>query len=79
IRLGDLGTDILDSPEWELSHGNPRGSVLAGPRIGIRRAVRVPWRFFEHPNPHVSRHRRGEPVGRDEVVRLIPLPGAPIE
>lgn len=79
IRLSDLGTDVLTSPEWELAYGEPRGVVFAGPRIGISKAVRASWRFFEHPNPHVSRHRRGEQVGRRELVRLIPPPGTPID
>lgn len=32
----------------------PLAPVTAGPRIGIRRAIHHPWRFFERDNPHVS-------------------------
>ena len=70
ISLDDLGTDLLDSPSWTLEHGEPRDQVLASPRIGISRAVEVPWRFFERSNRHVSRHRRGVAVGRDDIASL---------
>ncbi len=33
--------------------------VLAGPRIGISKAVDLPWRFCLAGNPHVSRPRPG--------------------
>jgi DNA-3-methyladenine glycosylase len=33
--------------------------VLAGPRIGITKAVELPWRFCLASNPHVSRPRPG--------------------
>lgn len=79
VRLADLGTDMIDTPAWQLVHGDVRGEVRASPRIGISRAVHAPWRFFEHPSAWVSRHRTGERVDREDVVRLIPLAGTPIE
>ncbi len=38
--------------------------VVTGPRVGISRAVDLPWRFMERDNPHVSRggtRRRSRP------------------
>ena len=79
IRLSDLGSDLMVSDELALFLGEEQADILAGPRIGISKAVNAPWRFFEHPSPYVSSHRRGEPVSRDEVPLLIPPPGIPIE
>lgn len=79
ILLADLGTDVFDAPEWDLRYGESAGGIFAGPRIGISKAVDSRWRFFEHPSPYVSRHRKGEPVERHELPSLIPSPGTPIE
>lgn len=42
--------------------GPPADTVLADSRIGISRAVDLPWRFLIADNPHVS--RRPSPVAR---------------
>ena len=78
IRLTDIGTDLLTSPEWTLLHGEPTACIHAGPRVGISKAISAPWRFFEHPSRFVSRHRNGEAVERHELQSLIPQPGTPI-
>lgn len=55
-------------------HRAPRGAepgrVIAGPRIGIRRAMALPYRFHLADDPYVSGSRRagrGGPVGRVRV------------
>ncbi|MGD9530707.1 MAG: DNA-3-methyladenine glycosylase [Candidatus Nanopelagicales bacterium] len=37
--------------------GEPPAEVVAGPRVGITRAVDVPWRFSVAGDPHVSSPR----------------------
>lgn len=39
-----------------------RPEIVAGPRIGITKAVERPWRFCAVGNPHVSRPRPAQPV-----------------
>ncbi len=60
IGLGDNGADLSRDPFCLL----PRepgwdGEIVAGPRIGITKAVERPWRFCLAGNPHVSRPRPG--------------------
>jgi DNA-3-methyladenine glycosylase len=40
---------LLEAPEGE------RPQIRVGPRIGITKAVELPWRFCAAENPHVSR------------------------
>jgi DNA-3-methyladenine glycosylase len=79
IRQTDLGTDIMDSDVFSVHAGTPEAEIYAGPRIGISRAVNAPWRFFEHPSPYVSSHRRGHPVPREDLHLLLPPEGMPID
>jgi DNA-3-methyladenine glycosylase len=39
---------------WLGAEMRPAGEIGMSVRIGINRAVRRPWRFFERGNPHVS-------------------------
>jgi DNA-3-methyladenine glycosylase len=79
IRQADLGIDIITSESFSVHAGTPEADILAGPRIGISRAVNAPWRFFEHPSPYVSSHRRGHAVTRADVRLLLPPDGMPID
>ncbi len=76
-----LGTHLSDtlkplgaaSAVW-LCHGNSPDQVMASPRIGISRAVDVPWRFFDGASRCVSKHRRGVAVDSsvlDDIVATL--------
>ncbi len=57
IRLTDDGADLVDGP---LRIVGPREDarpveLVSGPRIGITRAVDLPWRFADASSPDVSR------------------------
>jgi len=46
------GRPFDESLTWTLPQKRP--TVVTGPRIGIRQAVDLPWRFMAEDNPHVS-------------------------
>jgi DNA-3-methyladenine glycosylase len=64
IGLDDHGRDITEDADFWLEGREAEPVVMAGPRVGITRAVDLPWRFFEADSPFVS-HRR---VGRRTLV-----------
>jgi DNA-3-methyladenine glycosylase len=57
IELGENGTSLVDGPVrfgppvW----ARPEVEVAVGPRIGITKAVELPWRFCARGSRHVSR------------------------
>ncbi len=65
IGLGEYGQSLLAGP-LELRRpaaGDPPLAVARSPRIGIRRATGLPYRFFARGSPCVSRGRPGNPRG----------------
>ncbi len=50
------GMDLCADPQFAFHYGEgEKIQVLDSPRIGITRAVDLPWRFYAESNPHVSR------------------------
>lgn len=50
----DHGIDLCADPAHAFHRGRRKLEVEASPRIGITRAVDLPWRFSAAGNPHVS-------------------------
>jgi DNA-3-methyladenine glycosylase len=57
IGLEQNGADLARDPFLLLAPDGPPPEVVTGPRIGITKAVKRPWRFCAAGNPHVSRPR----------------------
>lgn len=57
------GRDLCSDLSFALCSGEKTHPVVAGPRIGISRAVDLPWRFHVGGNPHVSGSKNK--TGRD--------------
>jgi DNA-3-methyladenine glycosylase len=59
VELAHNGTNLLDGPIAIRpgETGGTRPPVVVGMRIGITKAVELPWRFCAAGNPHVSRPR----------------------
>ena len=57
IGLSLNGTSLVDGPIELLTRepGTRTPRVVAGERIGITKAVELPWRFCDVDSPHVSR------------------------
>lgn len=56
IGLADNGADLGRDPFMLMPPAEDwRAEIVAGPRIGITKAVERPWRFCAAGSPHVSR------------------------
>jgi DNA-3-methyladenine glycosylase len=56
--LGISGTHnglALDAPPFELRAALTEADIASGPRIGITKAIKHPWRFGLSGSPHLSR------------------------
>ncbi|HEY5705949.1 MAG TPA: DNA-3-methyladenine glycosylase [Terrimicrobiaceae bacterium] len=55
VTGGHHGRDLCADQAFSFSAGRKVQEVEASPRVGISRAVELPWRFYAAGNPHVSR------------------------
>jgi DNA-3-methyladenine glycosylase len=55
----DHGRDLCTDARYAFHAGAERVAVVASPRVGISRAVDLPWRFFVAESVHVSAHPKG--------------------
>lgn len=59
IDGADNGTDLSDTEGIHLEFGTgPEPLIVAGPRVGVSKAVDVPWRFWVAGDPSVSAYKR---------------------
>jgi len=54
ITGGDHGKDLCREPRQAFHAPEQKIAVMESPRIGISRAVHLPWRFYASGNRHVS-------------------------
>jgi DNA-3-methyladenine glycosylase len=85
IDRAQNGADLCDprsplrlrSADSELagSDGQPLGAIRVGPRVGIREAADIPWRFWLADDPSVSVYRPAKPreTTRAEIIRMSRL------
>lgn len=62
IGLDLHGTDLVTSSRLWIAPGEVAQEVSTSSRIGISRGQEHPWRYWISGNPHVSAHRRGDPL-----------------
>jgi DNA-3-methyladenine glycosylase len=67
IGLEHNGADLLAGPFELLDRDGEAPEVVAGPRVGITKAVDRPWRFCAAGNPNVSRPKPPPDAGAEEA------------
>lgn len=55
----DHGRDLCTDRRFAFHAGPGSAAIDASPRVGISRAVDLPWRFFAAESRHVSAHPKG--------------------
>jgi DNA-3-methyladenine glycosylase len=68
VDLSDNGTDLTTGQVRLIPREKPPGAIRTGPRVGLRRAAEVPWRFWVAGDPTVS-------VFRAASARTLRRPG----
>jgi DNA-3-methyladenine glycosylase len=63
IGLGDNGASLTEPP-FELRARQREWEVATGPRVGITKAVELPWRFCAAASPYLSRPLPAPSAGR---------------
>lgn len=59
VTGSDHGRDLCVEEDFTFHRSRARIEVAASPRVGITKAVELPWRFFVPGSPHVSAHPKG--------------------
>lgn len=75
IGLSANGGDLAAGPVRIGGREGPwrEPTIIAGPRIGITKAIELPWRFCVAGNPHVSRPRPVSADGSSPWHRGLPI------
>jgi len=64
LGIDDLGTDLTGRSGVRLDDRRPsHHDIACGPRVGVSKAVDVPWRFWLAGDPTVSTYRRSPRAG----------------
>ena len=58
ITTADLGADLLDASGVHLGERTQVDEIVSGPRVGVRLAADLPFRFWLANEPSVSSYRR---------------------
>ncbi|NED62406.1 3-methyladenine DNA glycosylase, partial [Streptomyces sp. SID10244] len=60
ISMDDLDSNLDDGRPVSIDRSVPvvSAAISVGPRVGVRRAADVPWRFWFAADPTVSSYRR---------------------
>ncbi len=77
-HLSDTLKPVGDASRVWFAGGDETASVMASPRIGISRAVDAPWRFFDAGSRFVSKHRRGQRTGPEDLPDIVAALGPTI-